>query len=339
MENMISNIEYNQNGVSALMNCNNTAGFRIAFRDAETAGYLKDCKTIGEMAFGYARFMADSLSKLTGSENPSYSELLKSWQYEQDCAKREEGKTKNARDQASAQVNSINEMVRAMELDQDRLEELREERKPWAAGWNMSGYLPDSEPGLFADFEDAAEYIADQLEDAAEGIECEDAIGEEADYLKVKAASLRELAKAFRDSEEQEISQQAANGFTYWINRAPYDGLTPEDFEELQELESLADEYGDEDEVRHRIEEDPLSVQIRSGWVTPGEEFEPEEFEILLCNGDLAVRIVGDLDEWKQPCRARVEYQDWFTPWTEYFGDNLDHDAILSYCRVFYFGE
>lgn len=260
-------------------------------------------------------------------------------EYRESQAKREEEKTKNARDQASAQVNSINEMVRAMELDQDRLEELQEERKPWAAGWNMSGYLPDSEPALFADFEDAAEYVAAQLEEVAD--QREDAADEMSDgeTTREKAQSLRELAKAFRDSEEQEISQQAADGFTYWINRAPYDGLTPEDFEELQELERLVDEYGDEDEARQRIEEDPLSIQIRSGWISPGEEFEPEEFEILLCTGGPAVRIVGELDQWNQPTTARIEYQDWFTPWMEYHGDNVDHDALLTYCRVFYFGE
>ena len=43
----------------------------------------------------------------------------------------------------------------------------------------------------------------------------------------------------------------------------------------------------------------------------------PEEFEILLCTGGPACRIVGDLDESCQPSSARIEHQDWGTPWTE----------------------
>jgi hypothetical protein len=93
----------------------------------------------------------------------------------------------------------------------------------------------------------------------------------------------------------------------------------------------------DEDEARQTINEDPLSVQVRSGWANSAEEFEPEEFEILLCTGGPACRIVGDIGEHGEPERPRLQHQDWGTPWTEYF--DVDREVLLTYCRQFYFGE
>jgi hypothetical protein len=84
---------------------------------------------------------------------------------------------------------------------------------------------------------------------------------------------------------------------------------------ELAELEDAAGDCIDEDDARQRISEDPLSVEVRSDWTTPGEELEAAEFCILLCTGGPAVRIVGELNR-GEPCRAWLEYQDWGTPWT-----------------------
>lgn len=111
-----------------------------------------------------------------------------------------------------------------------------------------------------------------------------------------------------------------------------------ENLEELTELESAAGDCENEDEARERIQEDPLDIQIRSGWQSIGENLEPEEFTILLCTGGPAVRIVGELDQYKQPCRAWIEYQDWFTPWRELV-DDVCHSDLLTYCQQFYFGE
>ena len=92
------------------------------------------------------------------------------------------------------------------------------------------------------------------------------------------------------------------------------------------------------EEAREEIEQDPLSVQVRSGWYGPGEDpGAPEEFEILLATGGPAVRIIGELDQYGQPTRARLQSQDWGTPWTDYLG--ADRDVLLAYCGVFYFGE
>lgn len=104
------------------------------------------------------------------------------------------------------------------------------------------------------------------------------------------------------------------------------------------------------DDVETRIGESPLSVQVRSGWYTPGdnEGAKPEEYEILLCTGGPAVRIVGDLGAHGEPSSARIEGQDWGTPWTRWRGPTSKTDpnalaediepVLLDYARRFYFG-
>lgn len=112
--------------------------------------------------------------------------------------------------------------------------------------------------------------------------------------------------------------------------------LTDEDREELTELEAAAGDCTDEEDARQRISEDPLSVEVRSDWASPGEELTPGEFQILLCTGGPAVRIMGELDR-GEPCRAWLEYQDWGTPWTQYFG--ASSDTLCQYASHFFFGE
>lgn len=94
------------------------------------------------------------------------------------------------------------------------------------------------------------------------------------------------------------------------------------------------------DAARTAIEEDPLSVQVRSGWYSPGarrEDQAPEEFEILLATGGPAVRIMGELNASGEPSRAWLETQDWGTAWTQYF--QAEQSVLIDYCRVFSFGE
>ena len=95
----------------------------------------------------------------------------------------------------------------------------------------------------------------------------------------------------------------------------------------------------DEDTMREYIEQDALSIQVRSDWQSPGSEpSAPVEFEILLCTGGPAVRIIGDLYN-GEPDNPQVQYQDWGTPWTDYYNDAEGQDkAILEYCRMYYWG-
>jgi hypothetical protein len=102
-----------------------------------------------------------------------------------------------------------------------------------------------------------------------------------------------------------------------------------------------------EDEARQAIDETPLSVEVRSNWYSPAgdSDSKPYEFMILLCTGGPAVRIIGTLDSSLEPEKARIEFQDWFQPWTEWHAegvaegfDKID-ESLLAFARCFYYGE
>lgn len=94
------------------------------------------------------------------------------------------------------------------------------------------------------------------------------------------------------------------------------------------------------EEARQCIHEDPLNVRVRSDWHNVGDtNTGVAEYEILLCTGGPAVRIIGDLDEWNQPASTMLQYQDWFTPWTDYHCDQDESAILLRYAQEFWFGE
>lgn len=95
----------------------------------------------------------------------------------------------------------------------------------------------------------------------------------------------------------------------------------------------------DSDAVRQLIWEGPLSIEVRDGWRSRGSVSEAEEYKILLTTGGPALRIIGELDQYNQPGNARLEYQDWGTPWTEFATTSEQDEAILTYAQQFYFGE
>lgn len=112
-------------------------------------------------------------------------------------------------------------------------------------------------------------------------------------------------------------------------------------------VENDRGEEQDAESCRTRIHEDALSVEVRSGWYAPGAQgadTKPAEYRILLCTGGPAVQITGELSEHGEPETARLEVQDWFTPWVSIrpmvAPDNYDSEPILlAYARCFYFGE
>jgi hypothetical protein len=118
--------------------------------------------------------------------------------------------------------------------------------------------------------------------------------------------------------------------------------------EELAELIAAAGECESREDAEQRIQEDPLSIEVASDWTVLGEPLQAEKFNILLCTGGPAVRIVGELSD-GEPSRAWLEVQDWFTPWIEYRGtisktdpnayDVPSQDVLLTYARCFYFGD
>jgi hypothetical protein len=88
--------------------------------------------------------------------------------------------------------------------------------------------------------------------------------------------------------------------------------------------------------ARVAIEQDPLSIEFRSGWVTDPSEMEPYEFMILLSTGGPATRIIGELDHNNQPYRARLEAQDWFTPWQTLVLTGDEGETLLEYVEACY---
>jgi hypothetical protein len=91
--------------------------------------------------------------------------------------------------------------------------------------------------------------------------------------------------------------------------------------------------------AREAIWDDPLSVEVRGDWHTPGavDACAPYEYKILLCWGGPAVQIVGMLDDANEPCTARLQYQDWFTEWMNYTLTDTEEETLLKYAQQFSF--
>jgi hypothetical protein len=129
--------------------------------------------------------------------------------------------------------------------------------------------------------------------------------------------------------------------------------------EMLKELEAAAEHDQKEgsdatceayDKARQAIEEDALSVEVRSDWIGVGDLHNgplctPAEYRILLCTGGPAVQITGSLNEHGEPESACLQMQDWFLPWMEVWpttppGEDVKiEEILLAYARQFYFGE
>lgn len=174
---------------------------------------------------------------------------------------------------------------------------------------------------------------------------------------KAQIESIVEMVEAL---DEEKVKEVAADEYAKDLSRercvellleASIDSSDDESIEDLREAVSVNIADGilepedfefefDEEEARQTIQEDALSVQVRGDWHTPGDEPDGAvEFEILLCTGGPAVRIVGDLDRHNQPERPRIQHQDWGTPWTEYFPTGEQREAMQTYCEQFYYGE
>ena len=163
----------------------------------------------------------------------------------------------------------------------------------------------------------------------------------ECDYERL--AELREeradLVTALTDVEaeftdgtaERESVNEAQDALTQW---------DADNGEELSDLIKAAGDCESTDDATQRIQEDALSVEVRSDWYCPSGDYgdtTPTEYKILLSTGGPATRIIGDLDR-GQPTRARLQVQDWFTPWTDYIEPDTG-STLLTYAQQFYFGE
>ena len=161
------------------------------------------------------------------------------------------------------------------------------------------------------------------------------------DYVRLQ--ELREAKEALREEFDAEPANSGAD-FDNWARNQI--GFSTGEDDELEVLEAAAGDSTDQDEdareqAERTIGEDPLCIDVRSGWQIIGETLVPSEFRILLCTGGPAVQIIGDLGEHNEPYgEAHIQYQDWFTPWSTLTGVSSDDQVALdTYCRQFYFGE
>lgn len=117
---------------------------------------------------------------------------------------------------------------------------------------------------------------------------------------------------------------------------------TAEESEERHALREAAGECKDREDAERRIQEDPLSLEFRTAWTTAdnwkAENMTPGEYCLLLTTGGPAVRIIGEIDG-DTAETARLEVQDWGTPWTEHMLDSSEDDELLlTYAQQFYMG-
>ncbi len=144
-----------------------------------------------------------------------------------------------------------------------------------------------------------------------------------------------ERLEELRDERTEWIENEGGDADEQDRDASDWEKEFPDESGELNELETAAGECKYREDAETRIQEDPLSLRIFGERVDG--EWEADKFELLLSTGGPAVRIMGELDQHAEPCRAWLEVQDWFKPWTQYFG--ASQDTLLTYCRCFYMGE
>ena len=116
-----------------------------------------------------------------------------------------------------------------------------------------------------------------------------------------------------------------------------------QDYEKLSYLESLnpttIEQEEEIEQTKESILNSALSVEFRSGWTSNPNELEIEEFKILLTWGGPALRVIGDLNQYKEPENVKMQYQDWGTCWTDFEITENQQEALDWFCNCFYFGE
>ena len=103
------------------------------------------------------------------------------------------------------------------------------------------------------------------------------------------------------------------------------------------------DGYTESYEVSDHACEKVLNYSVRSAWECPNPAgLQPAEFQILLMWGGPALRIIGEFDEYGTPINPRMQTQDWGTPWTDCWFNELDdkdhQEALQWFVELFYWG-
>lgn len=115
----------------------------------------------------------------------------------------------------------------------DRVDDLLERDVPRiVAGWNMPGYMPDSDPAEFDNFEDARAYIAEELRNVAEG-EFNGLDDEQRDAIKTLADQV--------ENGKGEFADNVAN-YHYFVVQEDTTTLDADEAAELASLTAVLDD-------------------------------------------------------------------------------------------------
>lgn len=117
----------------------------------------------------------------------------------------------------------------------ERLEELEALRKPFTAGWNMPGYMPDNDPVGFETWQDAAEYIAGEIRRALEEFE----------PTEEDAESYEDAACRAENSDDAQGYGETVGSYHYWITQSDSPFEDPDDAAEYEALKAFAKEFED----------------------------------------------------------------------------------------------
>jgi hypothetical protein len=131
-----------------------------------------------------------------------------------------------------------------------RFEELEGERKAWAVGWNMPGYMPDAEPSHHAEWSDARDSLIETLR-----LNCDEAfdLANDITTAKARCAVYDAAIEALDALDEGAEFGSTIGNYHYWISKVdPADAFdAPEDAAEFMTLQALLDDLqgngGDED--------------------------------------------------------------------------------------------
>jgi hypothetical protein len=174
---------------------------------------------------------------------------------------------------------------------------------------------------------DQAKAQAESIAAMVAAINCDyDRLQELRDEREALADTIEECEAVETDGdEERRAAFEARAALAEWDEQNADDLLI---------LEHEAGECADQDEAREIVQNDPLSVEVRSGWASATDTMTAEEFRIVLCTGGPHVEIRGEL-HLGTPSRAWMMYQDWGTPLIQYF--DIEGSTLLAYCQEFYF--
>ena len=139
-----------------------------------------------------------------------------------------------------ADISNTDDIISVSDII-ERVEELREQRRQkYVSGWNMPGYLPDSDPAEFDDADDARQSIINAMDEEADSLEHTEEAENAPAIEELRRASLALLR--CNDEGAGAGYGRTIGRFHYWIKHEGFTGLDEDEAQELATLEKLLEE-------------------------------------------------------------------------------------------------